>query len=77
MSTSFRTFSTLVSDMRAAFCAAAALRRILEVERALQHRTRFFDARQPLVAALALYAGVSGQRHLSLLENILAVQMAA
>lgn len=75
--TTFLTFSRLVSDIFGAFGAAAAGRRILEVERALQHRTCLFDARQSLVAALTLHAGVLGQRHLSLLEHILTVQVAA
>lgn len=75
--TTFLTFCRLVSDIFGAFCAAAAGRRILEIEWALQHRTCLFDARQSLVAALTLHAGVLGQRHLSLLEHILAVQVAA
>lgn len=77
MSASILTFSGFVSDIFGAFCAAAAGRRMLEIERALQDWACFFDARQSLAAALTLDAGVFGEGDLSLFKHILAVQVAA
>lgn len=72
-----QTFRWRVSNIFGAFLAALARRRVLKMWRALENWASFLHARKLLAIALALHTRIFSQRHFSLLEDILTVQMTA